>query len=491
MARDQVSVVGGSTTILLSLIVSGVISILLSILIARSVRATEFGIYAMVVSTQVIVILFAGFAMGTTLAKFISEYTVRSPPEARALAKVGLVLVALFTGASTSAYVALKDFIGKGLFNEPRVSELIPLSALVVLSTVLFSTAFGMVQGCQRIRALAVMRVLSPMLSIGLVAVLLRVFNLEGVFIGLFLGQTSVAIGTLVWLNRSRFQFTYSAIRGSVSMHSKRLLAYSIPAVLSASLVVPVVWLGNTALALSTSFEILAYFAVAYVTFQSLNVFPQSIVIPLIPRVSELSIASPKDIPASIVWTLRFSSVTLLPIVVSVALFAKPIVTLLYGEAYAPAADAVYLMVTASYFYATASIIGAAIAGIGRVWVGFGLNALWALLFLVLSAFLIPRWGVLGLAATFSCSYAAHVVSSFVVMKKVVRVDLREGCLLPAVGTLLLLLGYLLTSTGALESWPAKVVLLVVTIAVVFRLGKETVRMLIGELKSHVGLYSE
>ena len=60
----------------------------------------------------------------------------------------------------------------------------------------------------------------------------------------------------------------------------------------------------------------------------------------------------------------------------------------------------------------TAAVIGQAIASLGRMWWGFNLNTVWALMLLSCAVLLVPRYGALGLATAFLASYLVHALTS-------------------------------------------------------------------------------
>jgi O-antigen/teichoic acid export membrane protein len=446
MNRGTPSLIRGSAVVLVSMILAGLLALAISVSIARSVGVSDFGVYSMVVSVQNVFGLFAGFSIGTATAKFVSEYRVCNADQASELAKTGLMLVLILSLITAGTYSLLSGVIGDGLYHEPLITPLIPFSALVVISSALLSVSLGIVQGCQRIKLLAFMQVLSPFLSILAVTVLLKSVGMRGIFIGFFLGQSVAALTGLALLRRREFFFHSFPLklRGSGSL--KTILSFSLPAFLGSIVVLPVFWVGNTELTLTSGFEVMGYFAVSMVVFSSMMILPNAIAIPLVPRISELTVNWREAIGKLISQSVRMASLLLFPLMFGVALFSEYIVAFLYGQTYKSSVVPVYLMVTACYFYALGSIVGALVVGVGRMWVGLGLNIVWACSFLLIVFMIVPVWGATGLAAAYALSYGVLLVTSFVVSKRVLGADLSSAYAASAFAAILFAIGYLLVS---------------------------------------------
>lgn len=466
MSFASASIARKSMLMLFALVLAGILSILISTVIARTVGVEEFGIYSLTVSIQAVVVLFAGFAMGTATAKYVAEAKVRDVEEAQAFAKTALVLVVVLSITCSAIYVMLAGPIGEGLYDEPKISSLIPFSALVVGSAAVYSTVFGVAQGCQRVRLLATMQVSNLALVLVSVTLLVSSFGTKGAFLAYFMAQSAVAIAALAWTNRRLLHFSSARVTLRNSTYVKRLFGFALPGVTASSVVGPIYWLGYTELALVAGFGVLGYFSVAMVFFQSLTVLPNSIVIPLIPKISELSVGeASRHIAPLVAGSLRSASIMLLPLFLGVGIFSKEIVEILYGSDYSPASESVYAMSAAAYFFALAAVLGAAIAGLGRMWLGLGINFIWAIIFLALVFFLVPAWGAAGLGTAFALSYAIHLANSFYFVQRRLRMDLRGAYLSPFVAGAFFVGGIFVLDITDLWGYAARFAMLLAVLA--------------------------
>lgn len=457
----------------LSLSSAGVLSLLISITIARSLGVADFGAYSILISVQGVVSLVAGFGLGTGIAKFVAEYMVKDRQQALKFAKSGLVLVLILSIITGAVYTVLSGIIGNGLYEERMIVSLIPLSALVVFSSAILSIATGMSQGCQRIKLLASIQISVPLLSLLLILLFLALIGIKGVFVGYFVSQLTVSFMAFLKLNGDLHFSTAPLELSPKSVTMSRLLAFALPTFLGGIMVTPVYWLGNTELTLQSGFQAMGYFAIALVFYQSLTVIPNAIALPMMPRVSELSSGTREHIEKLVARVMKILSVILFPFLFAIALLSRSIVELLYGSSYSSASEAVYLMVTASYFYALGIVIGSMIVGIGRMWLGLGLNVLWAAMFLLLSFLTIPQLGTTGLGLAYAISYGVFLVILLLVSKEILRVEIKGVYVMVASSSVLFLLGFLVANEGSSCGLLGNVALYVAALVLFLIVGRE------------------
>ena len=482
MNSARPGLVRGSMMMGVSLIAAGALSMLTSIILARSVSVGEFGFYSITLSLQSVVVLFSSFSIGVAVAKFVAEYSVRDVRHALHFARTGLRLVLLFSTLTAIAYFALADPIGKGLYQETGVVDLIPFSAMVVFSSAVLSLTYGIAQGNHRMKLMSSMQVSIPVIGLSVIMLLLPFVGIKVAFIGLFIAQTTVALSAMYWLGRTGFPLV-GRVEADASLHYRsKLLSFAVPAVMCTVMVSPLYWFGNTVLALDSGFLAVGHFAIAMVFFQALSVLPNSVVIPLVPRVSEMTVHSREQIESLVSRSLRTVSVLLFPLFFAIALFSRDIVGVFYGPDYYESSDPVYLMVTACYYFAMATIVGAAIIGMGRMWVGLGLNFIWAAIFIVLVLVVTPSYGPTGLGIAFVVSYGVHLAVSIAVSNMVLRLKIRNVLVIILPSVALFAAGfYSLMDVGDVPLL-ARAALLVLGTGLIVYLGREEFGLVLGRL---------
>ncbi len=426
MPNPSESLVRRSVLMFLSMAIAGVLALLVSVLIARWLVTSDYGLYSIVSSVQTVVLLLAMFGLGTATAKYVAEYRVHSEEQARRFAKSGLVFVLVVSSAICVVYVALSGVIGTGLYKAPAMVRLIPFSALDVLSYALFAVSVGIVQGCQKFRLMAGAQIAPPLLSLIMVFPLFHLMGLSGIFLAFALSQMIVTVVVLFVLNKYEFRF----LRARLELHRKSdivsmLFHFAIPTVLGGLVVTPVVWIANTKLTLDAGLSAMGYFAAANVVYVSLMQIPSAISVPIVPKVSELTVRSRDEIERLLGKALRTLSIALFPLAFGVALFSEIVVEIMYGSRYSAATRVVYLMATASYFYALSAVIGSFVTGMGRMWLWLGLNSLWAGGFLALVFIGVPALGAEGLALSYAAAYCVFLALTITACREVLHLSVK------------------------------------------------------------------
>jgi len=446
MSDSSFSIVRGTTFILLSQITGGILTLLISIAVARYLGPKSFGLYGLLVSTQGVVGVFAGFGLSQAIAKYVAQSLPNKNDASRQYVEYGLILFLIFSAISCLSYIALSGLIGDDLYHEHSLVGLIPFSSLVVLSTAMYTVTFGIAQGCWRIKILASMQITVPLISLVLIVSLISRFEIQGVLLSVFLSQMTISIAVLLWLRRHVIEFTISPTASRDTRYLRELWSFAVPAVLASVVVIPVLWFGNTQLTLTEGLTAMGYFSIALVIYQGLAVIPNALVIPLVLSISERAYRDRGEVDVFVLRALQSVSVVFFPLFFGIALFSSDLIKLFFGDSYLPSSDAAYLMVIASYFVMLVSVIGAMIAGLGRMWLGFALNAIWGLMFVLFSLALVPIYGVVGLGAAFALSYGFHVIFSYTASEKILGIRLRNAYPRFATTNAFLAIGFLMTS---------------------------------------------
>ena len=472
----------------LAIVATGGLGILISITIARIVGVEDFGIYSIVVSIQAIFVLAATFGLNSAIGKFVAEFRKRDPALVGRYAKTALVLGVWSSAISLVIYVMLAHVIGVDLYGEHAIVVLIPFSALVVVATAFHAFAVGLMQGFQRMKMLAYFQVGVPVVNIALVIPLVTVFGIEGAFISAIIAQLSVLVVGLYLIHSRLIPFWSGKVHIWKDEVARKLLNFGLPGVIAGLLVGPIYWIGNTELVLAKGFDAMGLMAVALVFFNALALIPQAIVIPLMPRVSELSVATLEQVGVTVAKALRYVALLAFPLSFGIALFDEQIVTIFYGGSYAGATEAMYLLVAAAYFTAIASIIGGMVTGLGRMWLGLGLNLAWALVFIGLSVVLVPAQGLMGLGASYAISYAFFVALDFAVVGRILKHNIASAIPPVLVSALLFLAGFLVRELAPDLKLILAPVLLAVGVLAALYVSRKDLNNIMGYIRSMVPL---
>ena len=469
----------GSMMIAASSVISGSLSLVISVVLTRTFGVEKFGFYSITASLQSVAIIFSGFGLGPALAKYISEYAVRDARHAIRFARTGLRLVFIFSGTTALVYWALSGPLGNGLYGEPGVTVLIPFSALVVVSSALLQLLQGIVQGKHQLGLLSMMQISVPLVTLCIILAFVKHSDIQIAFIAMFVAQMAVTLMAMVRMSRLGFSLGFKVEPDDDVRCGRLLLAFAVPAVASGAMVSPVLWLGNTLLAVEAGFLAVGQFAVAIVFYQVLAILPNSLVIPLIPRISEMSVKSRGSLEQIVSQSIRVVGILPFPLFFALALFSELAVNILYGREFSDANTSVYLMVCACYFMTMSAPIGAAFNGLGRMWVGLGLNIIWAALVVSIAIIAIPSLGPGGLGLAYASAYVVHLANSVLIARHALGLRIRGVFSLAAFAIAMFAIGFLALGFGGVTSMFARFGLLAFGVLGVWLLGRSEIRLVI------------
>jgi O-antigen/teichoic acid export membrane protein len=109
---------------------------------------------------------------------------------------------------------------------------------------------------------------------------------------------------------------------------------------------------------------------------------------------------------------------------------ASPFIMTLYGSGFREGWLVLTISATTAVVACLNGVAGTAILSAGSVWVSCAFNAMWAVVFLAVSYWLIPRYLALGLAISLLCAYVAHALWQGVYLRSAIRrLERQNQCL--------------------------------------------------------------
>jgi O-antigen/teichoic acid export membrane protein len=83
-----------------------------------------------------------------------------------------------------------------------------------------------------------------------------------------------------------------------------------------------------------------------------------------------------------------------------------------FGSGFRAAWPVLAVLMISAVLSSPSSVIGQALASSGRMWPGFWLNGIWAVVLLAATKWMVGRFGSLGLAGAMVIAYAVHLLTS-------------------------------------------------------------------------------
>jgi len=425
---------------LLYLTVSNILFIasgsLVLLALARLLGLEEFGVYGIVVSlvSTVDIVFVNGFKQA--VSKFVAEEHGILPEERRQMLKavlaIGVLLfVVFFAGAGFFAM----------LLNDPSLTVFLQIVSLLMLTYALHSFFMGYFNGLRLFGFEALLRIVYAVLKLALIVGLAALtLNVLYAFSGLVAASVAVVLcGTVLY---SRVN-AGPAVRVSAAKYSHKKFLRFAASVMAFALFTT--FLANLDLFMVKSVSppgeanaLSGYYAaastVSRVTYYA--VFALTAVV--LPVVSSLSFRKKsEEIKAHILKVNRYTLLFLGFAVALVSATAAPLVALLFGAKFLPAAEPLRVLSFGLGFFSFFTVIASIITGHGKPNIALGAAAAALAIDFVLNALFIPVFGLSGAAwaSTAAMFFAFICVSVYLVSrfgvfcspKSVVRVVFASG----------------------------------------------------------------
>jgi O-antigen/teichoic acid export membrane protein len=405
---SQRELLGAAGWSLLAAIVARGASLFALVICARLLEQAEFGQVAIIQSTVGMFAPLASLGLAMTSTKFVAEYRDADPARAGRILGLSLSTAVIAGLLMTGLLVLLAPWIATSGFAAPDMEKrLVAASGLLVLG-VIESAQTGALAGLAAFSGIARAGAWSGIASIPVIALLTRWNGAAGAIAGLTI---SLAISCVMNGFVLRQECRRFGIRASLSgLASERgvLLHFSLPSYVSGLLVAPVAWLAGVLLIKGPDgFSQMAIFSAAD-RFRYLLIFvPLAISRIAVPALSRLhALGDAGAYRRALKWNLSMAALaTAVPACLCI-LGAAPLMSL-FGEDFRPG----WLVLAVLAYSAIPTVLntqlGAALLSEGRAWERSAADVALAAFFLSLAWLAVPRWGALGLAASFSFAYSA------------------------------------------------------------------------------------
>lgn len=388
-----------------------VFSMATTIFIARFLGRELYGSYGMVESTIGMFGMFAGLAMGSTMAKFVAEFRGKDPVRAGRIMSLGRTFSLLTAAAIALALYLFSAWLAENTLNRPDLAPLLRIGALLLLVSTLNNVETGSLAGFEAFKEVArinmIQGIATPLLTIPLV----YLYGLPGAF----LSMVGIAVvGYIAALRAVLMSCRTNGIRlryfDPAAMAELRVIwTFSIPATLSGILYIPVIWITNTLLVNQhNGYAELGLFNAANQWRHFIIVIPNILSFVMLPILSEafgrenrLEFQHAFRVNLEITWAVA------LPATAAVMGFSKPLAGL-FGNQYAASVPIIAVLMSTAFLNIVNNVVGTALVGSGRMWTGSLFNLAWAVTLIVATSFLVPTHGGMGLAFAYLIAYVLH-----------------------------------------------------------------------------------
>jgi len=301
------------------------------------------------------------------------------------------------------------SWLAEHTINAPHLTGVLRIGAIILFINALNGAQTGALSGFEAFKTIAYVN-----LFVGLISFPILVA-------GAYLGGLTGAVWALAinlgfnWLlnhlalrkeaRRYNVPLVFKECRRELSV----LWRFSLPAVLSGSMVGPVNWAcGALLVNRPNGYDEMGIYSAANQWYAMLLFLPSLLSQVVLPVFSErLGQEDGHQLLKTMVLAIKINAIMMLPIVL-LASIASPFIMSLYGESFASGWPTLIVVLLTAGIIACQTPVGPTIAAAGKMWIRLTMNLGWAIVFIISTLFLVDK-GALGLASARAISYVFHV----------------------------------------------------------------------------------
>ena len=381
------------------------------ICVARILGKEEYGQVGIVRSTLMMFLIFSSASMGITATRYIAKYRNSNPYKVYEVYRFTQRTV-IWLGLIFSVLVFLfSSFIAERQLNSIHLSKALKIGAATLFMMTLSSVLTGSLNGFERFKKLGINTAVNGLIQLVCVVVGAHYGGINGVILGLGVASF-ILLFQLYFALRNDLKLTRSASKGPDEERFNAKLVFfkfSLPAILQGLVFIPVLWWAKTYLIDQADYGEMAIFDVAEQWYYAVLFIPTSLSTIILPLLTNVNYNSSRDQYDKLVKFNLVINIGISFVIAGIIALFSPLIYKFYGSTFTDFRPLLILLVTVVISSAN-NVFGQVIASKGIMWIGFGVNLLWAV-WLVLFSFVFVgkmHMGAVGLAYALLVSYFLH-----------------------------------------------------------------------------------
>ena len=394
-----------------------------SILVARMLSPSEYGLFSVSLVIPGLFMLFSDWGVNSALVQFIARSRSQDKlGRIRGYQRTGFIFKLMVGGVLSLILWIFSDVLATVLLRRPEAGQLVRVASLLVLFQPMHNIAVAMLAGLERMDYRAAVNV-SQSLVKGICSPLLVYygFGVSGALIGHVSSFVMAAcVGYLLTVSSSRWRERIEKPAGFFN-NLKIMLAYGLPLFLGTFVAGFTGSLRGFLMPWFVSDEVIGNYGVALQFMSLIGLVTGSIGVTLFPTFSKLSYTmEPEKTREIYQGSVRYSSMFVLPLAFLLAAISEPLVYTLYTSKYPLAPSFFLLLLIPIMLVGTGSLsIGNFLNSQGDTGTTMKIGLIGSAVSILLSPVLIWIWGMPGLIVSIIVSSViANILGVYVLYRK-------------------------------------------------------------------------
>jgi stage V sporulation protein B len=401
--------------------------------LGRFLGPADYGRYGIIITLTTMVIILIGNGIPTAMAKYISEYFETNAGMVKIIKRQAIILQTAIIGSITVLFFFFIPLICKAL-GDPTLIPLFRISTLIIPAFAAASFYFSYYTGLHKFNLQATLKTLRSVFRIIFVIGLAYFFKVEGSIIGYIIAPFSVFLAAY-GIDKIKISKELSSVAETQNFNSlpkpefdwRKLVNYAWQIViffLAYELLISIdLYMVKAILKNDTLTGIyngaLTVGRIPYYIFYAMTIF-------LLPMTSKFTSQNNHEETKKILnYSLRLMLILLVPMIVLMSIYARPILIDFYGAKYASGTMAMSILEYGVGFLTVFYVMSFALNGAGKTKIVMQISIVGLVMNTLLNYFLIKRYNIVGSAIATSITSFALMVWMLVYLWKEFNVSIK------------------------------------------------------------------
>lgn len=389
-------------------VLSRLCGLLLFVFIARFLGQADYGKLGIINSTLDLFNVFAGLGLGSTAAKYVSEF--KDHDRLRTGRVIGLTLLFSIGSGSIMALllVTLAPLLAEKSLADPQLTGALRIAAIGIFGGAVTGAIIGSLGGFEAFKDISKIQVAG---SIGKFPIMIGgtlLWGLNGAILGLVSADLIACAFGAILLRRNAKRRQVIIPLKDYQYEKSLLWRYSLPTLVSTSLITPAYWILQSILVNNHGYTEQALYTVGAQWRFYIMFIPNIICVSYFPIASSMSQSSFAERKRFMLTNAKMTIGA--AIVVSFMLvLAAPLILRAYGEGFVSGANVFRILAITAIADAANIILLQTILSSGKAWLRLFSNTAWLAIVIPLGTMLIPSFGAMGLALALLIGQFLHL----------------------------------------------------------------------------------
>ena len=381
-----------------------------SMVTARFLGKAGYGEFGILSSTVLTFQAFASLGLAMTATRFVAGLRASDPARAGRILGLSVVVSSGAGLLATGSLWLLASWLASRTLGAPQLAQPLRIASLSLLFTTMSSAQQGALAGFEAFRWITWLNFWSGLIGVPLAVVGVWLWGLEGAVWAL------VATAAVQWL-LTEVAVRQRAAEDRIAMDLRGfwrersiLWTFSLPALAQGIMVSPVSWAASAILVNQPGgYPEMGAYSAANQWYGAVLFLPAALGGAVLPVLSERigqadQTGARKVLRAAVVM----NAAVVAPIVLAGSV-ASPWIMRLYGPSFAAAWATLPVVLVTAGIVVLLNPVGNLLAATNRLWLGFWMNAGWAVVLLAVTVLLV-HWGAFGVAVARLIAYLVHAI---------------------------------------------------------------------------------